>query len=562
MHSPDHNTPASPVTAEDETCADSTRGSTGVVEERPRISAVDAEEETGVCNEAGANPSPWTWRSTRTSTKASGPLDRDIAVDVCVIGGGIAGLSTAYALCCEGRTVAVLEDGPIGCGQTSRTTAHLSNAIDDRYVVIEKLHGAAGARLAAESHSAAINRIEHTVAEEHIACDFERLDGYLFSSQGKDQDWIDLEHQAASRAGLDVQRVVRAPLADFNTGPALRFPRQGQFHPMAYLAGLAKAIELRGGKIFTDTHARTVKGGKPALVTTEHGQQVRAGAVVVATNTPINDLVAIHTKQAAYLSYVIAAPLPVGSAALALYWDDEDPYHYMRLSKVADALGGSRQLLLVGGEDHRSGQATDEAERFARLEHWARARFPTLGPLEFTWSGQVMEPMDGLAFIGRNPMDSDNVYIATGDSGMGMTHGTIAGMLLTDLILGRENPWSALYEPSRKSMRSLTKYAAENVKTALQYADWLTPGDAASTQDIPAGEGAVVRRGLHKVAAWRDERGVLHELSATCPHLGCIVQWNKSEKTWDCPCHGSRFDCSGRAIVGPANRNLKEVSPS
>jgi nitrite reductase/ring-hydroxylating ferredoxin subunit len=280
--------------------------------------------------------------------------------------------------------------------------------------------------------------------------------------------------------------------------------------------------------------------------------------VVVATNTPVNDLVAIHTKQAPYMTYVVGLRIPRGSVSQALYWDTEDPYHYVRVYSPGST--SAFDLLIVGGEDHKSGQADDTAERHGRLETWARQRFPMIDSVEFLWGGQVMEPVDGVAFIGRNPLDSNNVYIATGDAGMGLTHGTIAGILLTDLILGRANEWAALYDPARKPLRAPGEYLKEAANMAAQYTTWVTGGDVESVDQIARGSGAVLRRGLSKVAVYRDERGVLHERSAVCTHLGCIVRWNEAEKTWDCPCHGSRFDKLGDVINGPANSGLTPVS--
>jgi Rieske Fe-S protein len=214
--------------------------------------------------------------------------------------------------------------------------------------------------------------------------------------------------------------------------------------------------------------------------------------------------------------------------------------------------------LIVGGEDHKSGQADDVGERHSRLEAWTKERFPMAEEFEYRWSGQVMEPADGVAFIGRNPGDEPNVFVATGDSGMGMTHGTIAGILLTDLILRRESPWTKLYDPSRKMLRAPLEYAKENLNVAAQYLeDYLTGGDVDSVDDIALDQGAVVRRGLAKVAVYRDNSGALHECSAVCTHLGCVVSWNSVEKTWDCPCHGSRFDSVGRVIGGPAISDLR-----
>jgi glycine/D-amino acid oxidase-like deaminating enzyme/nitrite reductase/ring-hydroxylating ferredoxin subunit len=491
------------------------------------------------------------WAATSPLPQFS-PLEENVHVDACVVGAGIAGLTTAYMLARAGKRVAVIDDGPVAGGITQMTTAHLSNALDDRYFELEKLHGREGARLAADSHTSAIDRIETIVRQERIECDFERLDGYLFLAEGDTRETLERELEAAQRAGLRaVELLERAPFTSFDTGPCLRFPNQGQFHPLKYLARLAEAIRHEGGRIFTGSHAERVEGGIPALV--HAGRHVvTADAVVVATNVPVNDTVAIHTKQAPYMTYVIGGRVPHGSVPRVLSWDTGDPYHYIRLYD---------DLLIVGGEDHKTGQASDTPQRYARLEAWARARFP-LGPVEFNWGGQVMETQDYLAFIGRNPMDHENVYIATGDSGMGITHGTIAGMLLSDLILGRSNPWEKLYDPSRVTLRAAGEFVRENSNFALQYTDWLTGGDVASPEEIPPSAGAIVRRGLEKLAVYRDAEGRLHECMANCPHLGCIVHWNPAETTWDCPCHGSRFDPYGKVINGPANTNLAPAERS
>ena len=279
--------------------------------------------------------------------------------------------------------------------------------------------------------------------------------------------------------------------------------------------------------------------------------------MVVATNTPVNDLLAIHTKQAAYRSFVIGAAVPAGSIPKGLYWDTSVPYHYVRLTHSRST---GRDILIIGGEDHKTGQADDAEVRYQRLEKWSRARFPMMTDIEFRWSGQVIETIDGLAFIGRNPLDEPNVYIATGDSGNGMTHGTIAGMLLTDLIRHRDNAWSTLYEPARKTLGALTTFAKESLNMAVQYADWVTPGDVTDDLLVPPGSGVVVRRGLKKIAVYCDAAGQRHERSAVCPHLGGIVAWNHSENTWDCPCHGSRFDRFGKVVNGPAIMDLSSSS--
>ena len=475
----------------------------------------------------------------------------NVRADVCIVGAGIAGLTSAYLLAAEGRSVVVVDDGPLGGGMTGATTAHLVTALDRGYKEIERVRGEAGAKLAAQSHAAAIDRIEEIARSEKIACDLQRLDGFLFAGrEDRRSGNLHEEFDAAARAGVGVEMEARAELP-FETGPCIRYPRQAQFHPLRYMSGLARAARRRGARLFGGFHAERIEAGTPARVTAGP-RKVTARAVIVATNSPINDRVAIHTKQATYMKYVVGAVIPRDSVARGLYWDNEDPFHYVRLQPLPEG----KDCLIVGGEDHKTGQAAgDTRERHARLEAWARERFPMIESIAYTWGGQVMETLDGLAFIGRNPGD-DNVYVVTGDSGNGLTHGTIAGMLLTDLILARENPWSDLYDPSRKVPLAAGTFLKENLNVAAQFADYLTPGDVKSPNEIPKDSGAVIRQGAAKLAVYRGLDGKSHAFSAVCPHLGCVVQWNDAEKTWDCPCHGSRFDKLGKVVNGPANTDL------
>ena len=480
-------------------------------------------------------------------------LSRDLQVDVCVVGAGIAGLTTAYLLGREGRRVAVLEDGPLAGGETSRTTAHLALP-DEFFRDLEHLHGGEGARLAVQSHVAAIDLIERTVRDERIDCGFERLPGYLFAPEDEPPDELMEELEAAHRLGYaNVHKVARVPMPGWDTGPALRFPDLGQFHPLEYLAGLVRAIERDGGQVFSGTRAEKFEGGGGARVVTREGHTVRSQAIVVATNSPVNDRLVIHTKQHPYRTYVVGLRVPAGYVDRALYWDYADPYHYVRLQRDR---GAGDEVLIVGGEDHHTGQVDDAEERWDRLEQWTRRRWPMAREVEFRWSGQVMEPVDGLAYIGRNPQDADNVYIATGDSGNGMTHGSIAGLLLTDLIQGRANAWASLYDPSRLSPRATKDWVVEGAHSTAPYVKWLTPAEVSSVDEIVPGEGALMRHGLTKVAVYKDPGGRVVELSAVCRHLGCIVEWNGAEKTWDCPCHGSRFTAEGRVVNGPALTDL------
>ncbi len=508
---------------------------------------------------SGAHISFWTESN---PSVLSQPLRKSTKTGVVIIGGGIAGMTIAYTLCKRGIRVVVVEDGFIGSGESGRTTAHLVTSLDDRYYKIEKIFGEKGAKLAADSHMKAIDYIEQIIRDEHIDCDFKRVDGYLFLHPSDKEDSLEKEYQASIRAGVKVEMVNEIPGMLNKERKALKFSNQGEFHIMKYLNGLCAVILRMGGEIFTETHAEKIQ--ENGIVSSE-GFAIAADDIVVATNAPITSMYIMPLKQFAYRTYVIGGLIRKGDLPAALWWDtgnheghsDIFPYHYIRTAAYNDEY----DLLISGGEDHLTGLAdangATEEHRYEKLETWTRQHFP-MQEIVYKWSGQVMESMDCLAYIGRSPGEEMNLYIVTGDSGNGMTHGTIAGILIPDLIQGIDNKWKDIYEPDRfKLFKSGKTFLKENVDTLIQYFKTNPKDtDAENLKSLQKGEGIIVKLNKEKYGVYRDDEGLLHWVSAECTHLKCIVKWNNDEKTWDCPCHGSRFSYKGEVMNGPANDAL------
>ncbi|MDF2448434.1 MAG: puuB 1 [Bacteroidota bacterium] len=502
------------------------------------------------------------WIKTSPSLKYD-KLTENCITEVVVVGGGIAGLTTAYCLLKAGKKVVLVEDGFLGSGESGRTTAHITCALDDRYYNLEKLFGRKKTTLIANSHMAAIQWVENTILRESIDCNYKRVNGYLFLSATDKRGSLEKEYESTKNVGLITKMLKYVPDMNAEDGEwSIEFPDQGQFHIMKYLKGLSEAIIKMGGKIYTETRAEEISStGIKA-----NGFSVHAKEIVVATNTPVNDWVTMHTKQWPYRTYVIGAKIPKGKLSYSLWWDTGDmdskwisePYHYVRVEPFDD----SYDVLIAGGEDHKVGQADaediPEEERYLRLAKWTKKRFPEMSEIEYKWSGQVLEPIDSLAFIGKNP-GSDNIYIITGDSGNGMTHATLGGMIITDLIIGRDNPWSELYDPSRITLKTTGDYLHEAGNMTAQYVDWITGSEIKEAENLKPCQGAVINSGMKKIAVYKDENNEIHACSGVCPHLGGVLKWNDDEKTFDCPVHGSRFTVGGTVINGPAVSDLKKI---
>jgi glycine/D-amino acid oxidase-like deaminating enzyme/nitrite reductase/ring-hydroxylating ferredoxin subunit len=493
------------------------------------------------------------WADISVGTDAQ-PLDGDARSDIAVIGSGIAGLSTAYELSERGLSVMVIDRGKISGGMTSRTSAHLAPLCDDLMSEMKKLKGIEQSKLFYESQAAAVDRIEEIQKKHEIDCDFRRLDGFLFQGNGMPADIFDQELDVVREVGAPVHRLMGVPFKDCEYRHVLQYPRQATFHPLKYLAGLAEVLTENGVRLVSDTPVEAVIEENSAVTIKTARGTIRAGQAVVATNSPITDRFTLHSKMAPYRTYAIAFEINSGSLPDALYWDTEEPYHYVRLQRGS----GGKDFVLVGGEDHKSGEATDADKRFERLEDWARELIPTLDDVTHRWSGQVLDTIDYAGFIGRDP-GSKYIYVATGDSGQGLTHGVMGAMLNTSLILDGKSPWAEVYAPGRTPIRAAKNFLTENITALKNLAEWVAPGEVASVDALKPGDGGVVRQGLKKIAAYRDKDGELHLRSAACTHLGCHLHWNSFETCWDCPCHGSMFDVDGQPINAPAIGPLAQV---
>ena len=490
-----------------------------------------------------ANTSYWIASTERTGYPAA---PGEVDVDVAVLGGGIAGLSAAAALKAAGRTVAVVEAGRIVEGVTGNTTAKVSASHGLLYAYLVERFGEERARLYAQSQLAGLDHIARTVAAERVECDFVRTESWVYTLDPAEVEQLRREADVAQRLGLPVTYEDTVPLP-FETAGGIRYADQARFHPRRYLLHLAGTIPGDGSVVLEETRALDVDEGDPCVVTTDRGV-VRAHDVVVATHVPFLDRGLFFARQFPIRDYVVAAPVD-GDAPDGMFLSTEQPTHSMRV-----AADGNRTLLIVGGEGHPTGRAQDTEERYDRLAAWTRERF-RVGEVAYRWSTQDYTSTDRVPFVGRFHPGARRLWVATAFGAWGMTNGTMSGLLLADLVTGKENPWAAVYDPNRigPATETAKRFVRENAAVAKELAGgYLTPGDVASADELAPGEAAVIRHGLAKTATYRDESGTLHAVSARCTHLGCVVGWNAAERSWDCPCHGSRFDVDGAVLDGPA----------
>lgn len=484
----------------------------------------------------------------------SGRLMHDLETDVLVVGAGVCGINAALELAEHGRKVTVTDARRIGHGETGHTTSHLTVAIDGGWEQVKKDHGEANAKLVARFAQRGLDRIVEQI--ETLGFDANRnvVDAWVVSERGDDLDDLRKEAEIARALGLDVSYETTVPWPNGKGG--IRFARQARIQPVAYLQGIREQLERRGGTIYEQARVERIEDGTPCIVHVDGGITIRANDVIVAANVPFNDTVRMHTKLWPWRTYAVACRIDPATMTDAMFFDTEDPYHYVRLAKWKEG-----HVVVIGGEDHRTGTDEEPQDRWDKLQEWGAERLQ-LGERVAQWSGQIIETHDGLPFVGRNPGDQ-HVWIGTGWVGQGMTFGAAGGELCARLILGQETPLAALFDPSRLApVNEVPGYVKRNLefpKHILMDRILSTDVEVGSADEVPTGCGRIVREHGRKTAVYRRDDGSIVRLSPVCPHMKCDVKWNDAEKSWDCPCHGSRFTGEGELLNGPAAVPLERV---
>jgi glycine/D-amino acid oxidase-like deaminating enzyme/nitrite reductase/ring-hydroxylating ferredoxin subunit len=484
-------------------------------------------------------------------------LDRDMDVDVVVVGAGLTGITTACLLRRAGARVALIERGQVAAADTCRTTAHLTYVTDERLHRIVSTFGKDAAGSAWQAGAAAIDQISQLASQTRADCEFRWVPGFLHAATRPDADedraHLEEDAQLARELGFDAQFLPSIPHAN---RCGIRFPQQAKFHPRKYLAALVGTIAGDGSHVFENTEFEEFDEGRATVHA--GGRRIRCERLVIATHNPrmgsgsALSAALFQTKLALYTSYVLGARLPSGTVPEALFWDTSDPYEYLRIDDRGD-----QQYAIFGGEDVKTGQEQDAGEVFRKLEARLHARLPGAA-VQHRWLGQVVETADGLPYVGAS---SERQFIATGFSGNGFTFGTLSAMIATDWYLKRENPWSDLLRADRRPFHGgVWRYLSENVDYPYYLLrDRIKGAEKGEPEDLAVGQAKVLAWRGQKVAAYRDSNGALSVVSAVCTHLKCIVRWNDADRTWDCPCHGSRFRPDGSVSSGPAEEPLHRI---
>lgn len=498
---------------------------------------------------------PSLWQKHRAVAISTANDEREIADqvwDVIVVGGGITGLTTALRLQEAGKRCIVVEAYQIGFGTTGGTTAHINTMLDTPYHTIESDFGASGAKLVADAARAGRDIVARNVSAYQIGCDFEYKDGILFAQTEQEEAELQKIFAASQRAGVEVLPAEAIPVPlDFRM--AINYRTQAQIHPLNYLQGLAQAFTAAGGIILQHTPVSDSKRQQGVHEVETVGGTIRGHQLVYATHIPPGVNV-LHFRCAPYRSYVLGAQLATDLYPNNLAYDMQEPYHYFRTHQL-----DGKRYLIFGGADHKTGHGDPDAA-FRELEAYLHKHFD-VASIDYRWSAQYFEPADGLPYIGELPGSEEQTYVATGFSGNGILFGSFSALLLTDLILGNESPYEKLFSPLRiKPIAGFTNFIKENADVVYRFvADRLNVDKLEALVELAPETGAVVSYEDKKVALYKSSEGKISALSPVCTHAGCIVAWNNAEKSWDCPCHGGRYDVAGKVLTGPPRKDLEAI---
>lgn len=471
--------------------------------------------------------------------------------DVAIVGGGITGITTGLLLQKAGRNCIIFESYNLCFGTTGGTTAHLNTLLDNPYTTIIKNFGKENAQLVAQSVKEAIGLVKSNIAEYNIDCAFEDASAYLYAQTDKQVKELQGIHDACREVG--VKAVYKElPLAIDNK-KSMQVEGQGKFHPVKYVHALAKAFEDAGGVILQQCRVEDVEENDIIKITTEK-RSFEAGSLIYATHIPpgINLL---HLRCAPYRSYAMAVTLKNNNYPGDLYYDMYDPYHYIRSQQIGD-----KTYLIVGAEDHKTGHVENTDECFLQLEAYARAHFD-VNEVVNKWSSQYFEPADALPYIGHLPGHKGNILVASGYGGNGIIYSHVAAATLKSIVLNEDNPYIQLYDPNRvKPVAGFVSFISHNADVVRQFVGkWFTHENLKELAAIASEEGKVVKYEGHTVALYKDKNGNLHAINPTCTHMKCSVAFNSAEQTWDCPCHGARYNIDGIVVTGPANAHLEKI---
>ncbi|MGF1513553.1 MAG: FAD-dependent oxidoreductase [Elainellaceae cyanobacterium] len=478
-------------------------------------------------------------------------LTQDIAVDVAIIGAGLVGVTVAKLLKQAGKTVALIEADRVGRGASGHTTAKVTSLHQLIYSDLVTQHGEDKARRYGESNQAAVEKLAALVQELGIDCDFERKAAYSFAQALDHLEQVREEAETAQRLGLPAT-FTRDTELPFEVMGAVKFSDQAQFHPRKFMLAIAAMIPGEGSHLFEQTRVRKVEGESPSKVITNDGPTITAQDVIIATHLPILDQGLFFAKTYPQRSYIVGARIDSAKAIDGMYIGVGESYRSLRTTPTDD--GGT--LLLMGGEGHKVGEDSDTEIRYQRLEADMQRYFDVVP--DYRWSSQGYKSFDKLPYVGALTPANSHILVATGFSLWGMSKSIMAAMMLCDQVLGIDNPWASLYDATRPTPFVTQTSLKQNLDVGTRWVGDRLKGLFDSPKDLPPGKGKLVTVDAQKVAAYRDEAGDLHAVSAVCPHLGCIVAWNSAEKSWDCPCHGSRFSCDGEILHGPAVNPLEQ----